>query len=263
MSILITYPRHKVSPHLRTRLAEAGAVLYLPLRLLQAVDVTPQQQQNILRSDTVILTSAFGLSVFLDRYAIDWMTAQGDAATLVVLSRKMADRAMAAGIQQVLVPNEEHRVGVLRLLNSLPAALPDGRPRHMMELTGNLHVATSATTNDAATTNINAIQIYENTWPKDANRHAFEELQAFVGKHGPIDRVLVASPSAWTRLQSLRRQWPKGFAPSILLVTLGPSTAAAIRHDGECARKPNIATCVLDQAVAMLCDDDGDRTAIQ
>ncbi|OXN00533.1 uroporphyrinogen-III synthase [Bifidobacterium vansinderenii] len=261
MTVLITYPRHRIPRDLQDRLDLATAPippLYLPLRRLRAVPLSSQDRDCIARSDYLIVTSNFALSTLIDHILPSLDSAW--RGTLIALSRKMEVSANAAGLRHVLVPDEENRHGLHRLLTTLMPTLPPDAV--VTELCGNLHVPDSHEPSHKTDIDVPKIRIYENTWePIDKQRAADEIRRSLaVGKaHDSttdndvrIDRIVVTSPSAYQRLQGIIAATPESFSKKITYYTLGPSTARIIAADHHPVILPTTNTNVLRQTLTQL-----------
>ncbi|RSX50078.1 uroporphyrinogen-III synthase [Bifidobacterium callimiconis] len=272
MTILITYPRHKIPQDLQDRLDLAVAPatpIYLPLRHLQAVPLSSSDRNHIARSDYLIITSNFALTTLIDHILPSLASAWH--GTLIVLSRKMESAANAAGLHHVLVPDEENRHGLHRLLAALTPMLP--ADAIVTELCGNLHVPDSHESAHHETTShgpfhesaIPKIRIYENTWEPDDEQHATDEIRRSLtaaNTHDPtvntdirINRILVTSPSAYQRLQGLIAATPESFSKKLTYYTLGPSTARIITAAHHPVILPTTNTNVLRQTLLHLLQD--------
>lgn len=261
MTVLITYPRHRIPRDLQDRLDLATAPippLYLPLRRLQAVPLSSQDRDRIARSDYLIVTSNFALATLIDHILPSLDSAW--RGTLIALSRKMETAAHTAGLRHVLVPGEENRHGLRRLLTTLMPTLPPDAV--VTELCGNLHVPDShepASHGSSHESVIPAIRIYENAWEPDDEQRAIDTIQCTLKTAGPatgaavrIDHILVTSPSAYQRLQDIIAATPESFSKKLTYYTLGPSTAHVITADHHPVILPTTNTNVLRQTLTQL-----------
>ena len=263
MTVLITYPRRSVPEDLRARLEQAvptAPPIYLPLRHLRAVPLSPQDRDRIARSGYLVVTSHFALTTLIDLLP---MLAPAWQGTLIVLSRKMETVARDAGIVHVLVPDEENQRGLDRLLTALHA------DSGIIELCGNLHVPDDHTRTPIAagvpTPVVSRIRIYDNAWDETDERNAVRLIRQTVAversddagaaglferdqqaeDRARIDRVLVTSPSAYQRLQRIIALTPDSFIKKLTYYVLGPSTARVIEANGDIAICPRVNTDVL------------------
>lgn len=261
MTVLITYPRHKIPQDLQDRLDLAVAPatpIYLPLRRLQAVPLPSQDRNRIARSDYLIVTSNFALTMLIDHILPSLESAWH--GTLIVLSRRMETAAHAAGLQHVLVPDEENRHALHRLLAALTPTLP--ADAIVTELCGNLHVPDSHESSHKADIDVPKIRIYENTWEPADEQNAIDTIQHTLKTSDPatsgaahIDRIVATSPSAYQRLQGIIAATPESFSKKLTYYTLGPSTAHIIAADHHPVILPATNTNVLPQTLLHLLQD--------
>ncbi|TPF96124.1 hypothetical protein EP30_09195 [Bifidobacterium sp. UTCIF-39] len=281
MTALITYPRRSVPEDLRARLEQATPAsppIYLPLRHLRAVPLSPQDRRRIARSGYLVVTSHFALTTLIDLLPTLAPAWQG---TLIVLSRKMEAVAQNDGIVRVLVPDEENHRGLSRLIAALHAGgdgVGDGDGIRdagvgdagdavggITELCGNLHVPddhTHTPITSEVSTPVPRIRIYDNAWDETDERNAVRSLRRSLtsARHDDsrlqerdrqvenrmrIDRVLVTSPSAYQRLQRIIAITPESFIDELTYYVLGPSTARIIEADGNIVICPRTNTDVL------------------
>ena len=195
--------------------------------------------QTLLNSERLVLTSHFGLHVFLTRYAADWRR-QHPSGELVVLSAGMARQARDAGITHVHTPPKENRRSLMAYLAALDA---DEAVNGTLVLTGDLHVPEQ--------TGMSTLVIYDNLWTDREREHDRREIAEYARTHGRFTKVLVTSSSAFRRLDQIARETPGSFDHPEYYV-LGPSTEAEIHRAGKKVVAPRSSTDVLRQSILQM-----------
>ena len=84
MTLLITYPDHKIPDLWRNRLESWTKVIYLPLTHFQPIMLDSEQYQIIANAQNIGLTSHFAAHLFVKNYR-----QYNHTATLQVISQKM------------------------------------------------------------------------------------------------------------------------------------------------------------------------------
>jgi uroporphyrinogen-III synthase len=235
VAFLITYPKEKVEPELQSQLAKITVPLYLPLRELVATQLTSTEVSQIRSATGIVITSQFALQVYLSR---DWhATTQPE---FFVLSQKMAAKLQAKGFTQVTYPVEENQASLAQLLASLPA-------QQLLWLTGNRHIKHNQL---AVLPHLTQLTCYKNSWSQTQEDQVVSQL-----KGHQITRILVTSPSSYTRLQSIEARLASQFS-SVTYYTLGHSTFKLISKAEKRVIQPLNKQYVLRQMLQKMCHDE-------
>ncbi|KZL37036.1 uroporphyrinogen-III synthase [Secundilactobacillus collinoides] len=235
MAFLITYPKEKVAPKLQAQLARLTTTLYIPLRELVATQLSPAEVNQVQTAAGIVITSQFALHVFLSR---NWHFAT--PPDCFVISQKMASRLQANGYHQVAYPAAENQASLAQLLTATTS-------EEVVWLTGNRHVKHNQL---ATVANLNQITLYKNSWSQEQENQVVAQL-----KDVKITRVLVTSPSSYSRLQTIETRLSSQFS-SVAYYTLGHSTFALINDDHKSVAQPVNKRDVLTQMLRKMCADE-------
>ncbi|MBT1173074.1 hypothetical protein JS528_06860 [Bifidobacterium sp. MA2] len=224
-SVLFTIEGTRVDAGTRRALVEAGvAPIYCPLRELRAVEPDADGLRAMLAADTVIVTSGFALQVYLAHPRWRTESRNPNSPTLIVLSARMARTARAAGIRNVLVPDEESQRGVAALLRRMqgvtsidessragtaaPISMTDDSPRIpkviapiVAPLVGRcaVHLCGSLSVpHDALPPGVARVQVYENHWDTTCEDRACGFItESIAGRGGSDDMAGMAFPDIY------------------------------------------------------------------
>lgn len=235
VAFLITYPKEKVEPEMQAQLARITVPLYLPLRKLVATQLTTAEIAQIRSATGLVVTSQFALQVYLSQ---DWHHVT--QPKFFVLSQKMAACLQVKGFTQVTYPAEENQVSLAQLLASLPA-------QQLLWLTGNQHVEHNQL---ATLPYLTQLTCYQNSWSQAQEDQVVSQLKGY-----QITRILVTSPSSYTRLQSIETRLAPQFS-SVTYYTLGNSTFTLINKIEKSVIKPVNKRHVLRQMLQKMCRDE-------
>lgn len=235
VAFLITYPKEKVEPELQAQLASVTMPMYLPLRQLVATRLMPAEVAKIRTATGIVITSQFALHVYLNR---DWHHAT--KPEFFVLSQKMATQLQAKGVAQVSYPVEENQASLAQLLASRPK-------QQLLWLTGNRHVKHNQL---SALPHLTQLACYQNTWSQTQEDQVVSQL-----KGHQITRILVTSPSSYTRLQAIETRLAPQFS-AVTYYTLGNSTFTLISGNEKHVVKPVSNRHVLRQMLQKMCNDE-------
>jgi len=227
---LLTYPQERVARPLQQQLAAHATIVYAPLRELVPTELTAAQRAQLAASTALVLTSHFGVTTYLAKWA-----RVNTTATIYVLSAKMAEMLRAVPNPVVVAATESQR-GLVAPLSHLPATarltwLLGDHAQRLPELQLGTPVV-----------------LYRNRWSPADEAAIVKRLRPET-----FDQVLVTSPSNWQRLRKLQAQLPAAGWQQATYYVLGDTTAAALRADGVSAVKPRTKQDVLAQVIAEMC----------
>lgn len=229
VTVLITYPQKKVPESWQAKLERLDQVIYLPFRVLKAVNLTNQSRSELARASDLAISSHFAAQVFGQK-----LRTINSTAVIHVLSQKLADQLRAAGVQNhIVVSAAENRRS---LLASLKLVDPDG----LFWLIG-----------DAARKYYDQfpghkLVIYENTWDAEHQEQACAKLRG-----QQITEVLVTSPSNYDRYEAVMDQLGADYHSAHYYV-LGPGTGQYLAQRGLTVSLPDGRQKVLDQALRQI-----------
>ncbi|AYM02478.1 uroporphyrinogen-III synthase [Levilactobacillus yiduensis] len=231
MAFLLTYPRDQVPPDLQTKLEALQPTFYCPCRVLTATLLTPTDQEKIRTSTDLVLTSQFGIHVYLQQ-----LMTLNETATLHVLSKKAANYLVGRVANPIQIATVESQQGLATQLAGL------GPNRRICWLLGNLAHRSESIRADAVMT------IYRNDWPVDANQQVVQQL-----KDSQITQVLVTSPSNFAGLRQVQAKLsPETFSRATYYV-LGHTSAAVIQSAQLPVVMPSQPHDVLRQMINKMC----------
>lgn len=230
MTILITYPKHKVSIYWRRKLEQVADVVYFPFRVLKPRPLTTTEQERITHATDLAITSPFGAQVFSDHLA-----ALNPSARVHVLSQKLKKQLEENGVTNtVTVAPEENR-------RSLAAELAEIVPSHLCWLVGD-HAQKYYQDYPGG-----LVVTYENTWDK---AHEWKAMKLFLKKR--ITAVLVTSPSNFDRLYQVMTQVDSSDYRQLHYYVLGRGTGEYLAKKGLTVIYPGSKQQVLDHALGQI-----------
>ncbi|KRL76103.1 uroporphyrinogen-III synthase [Secundilactobacillus paracollinoides] len=235
MAFLITYPKEKVSTEFQRALATVTTPLYMSLRELVASQLTPSEVAQIAQAENIVITSPFALQLYLGQYWQDQRQPH-----YYVLSQRMADQLRRRGATQVHQSQSENQASLAQLVQHSTNA-------PVLWLTGNRHVKQNRL---SALVNVHQMICYKNTWSQQKENEIVAALQGQT-----INRVLVTSPSSYTRLRVIESRLSKVFS-SVTYYTLGDSTFTEINKFSHDVVKPVNRQHVLGQMLMKMCNDE-------
>ncbi|MCT3567054.1 hypothetical protein EFR94_06610 [Levilactobacillus brevis] len=233
MAFLLTYPRSRVALDLQQRLASTQPTVYCPCRVLQAMALTEKQQRLIQSSSDLILTSQFGLHVYLAHWATLNLT-----ATIHVLSQKMANQLRQRVSNPIVVAATESQQGFLSQLLAL------GHDRQRCWLVGDRAKRLREFSLDVT------VVIYENQWPIENQQIAVQKL---AGQH--FSRVLITSPSNFEGLRAVQQRLSATAFVNADYYVLGTTSATVVRQARLPVIMPTEPHDVLRQMISRMCQD--------
>lgn len=221
MTLLITYPEHKIPGLWRNRLEFWTKVIYLPLTNFHPIMLDSEQYQTISNAKNIGLTSHFAAQLFINNYR-----QYNRTATLQVISQKMKAQLKPYVINPIESSKQENR-------QSLIAKLKNTDPTSLCWLIGNQLPATVKLPGKV-------IIIYQNCWNTKIQTKASEIL-----RQQSINQALVTSTSNFKRLMMIKEQLNYQEFQHTQYFVLGKSTGKVITQANLPVIYPTKTTAVL------------------
>lgn len=221
MTLLITYPDHKIPDLWRNRLESWTKVIYLPLTHFHPIMLDSEQYQTIANAQNIGLTSHFAAQLFVKNYR-----QYNHTATLQVISQKMKAQLKPYVANPIEVSKQENRQSLIDKLKNID-------PTSLCWLIGNQLSATVKLPGKV-------IVIYQNVWNEQLQTQASETLW-----QQSINQALVTSTSNFKRLMMVQKQLNHQEFQHTQYFVLGKSTGKVITQADLPVIYPTQTTAVL------------------